>query len=127
MRFVAEGEPYRVGLCHCFDCRKQHGTPFSAFAVFPADRVAFAGDEPCVFAASAKGRRHFCRRCGSPVYYRDEGSDEVELFLGSFDEIDRFTPTYEAWTPRREAWLPAVPAIVRRYEGNRPGPQRTEP
>jgi hypothetical protein len=46
MRFVAEGEPYRVGLCHCFDCRKQHGAPFGAFAIFPTDRVAFAGDEP---------------------------------------------------------------------------------
>jgi hypothetical protein len=32
VRFVAEGEPYRVGLCHCFDCRKQHGAPFGAFA-----------------------------------------------------------------------------------------------
>jgi hypothetical protein len=36
VRFVAEGEPYRVGLCHCFDCRKQHGAPFGAFALMPS-------------------------------------------------------------------------------------------
>ena len=30
VRFVAEGEPYRVGLCHCLDCRKQYGAPFGA-------------------------------------------------------------------------------------------------
>ncbi|MCC2112140.1 MAG: GFA family protein, partial [Hyphomicrobiales bacterium] len=22
VRFVASGRPYRVGLCHCLDCRK---------------------------------------------------------------------------------------------------------
>jgi Arc/MetJ-type ribon-helix-helix transcriptional regulator len=43
----------------------------------------------CAF--SATGRRHFCRRCGSPVF----GRDEVDLALGSFDEANRFTPSYE--------------------------------
>jgi hypothetical protein len=127
VRFVAEGEPYRVGLCHCFDCRKQHGAPFSSFAIYPADRVIFSGDQPGVHAVSAKGRRHFCRGCGSPVFYRDEGSDEIELFTGTFDEIGRFAPTYEGWSVRREPWLPDIPGVVRRYERDRTGPQRTEP
>ena len=34
-RFVAEGEHYRGGLCHCFDCRKQYSAPSGAFANFP--------------------------------------------------------------------------------------------
>ena len=127
VRFVAEGEPLRVGLCHCLDCRKQHGAPFGALAIFPADRVAFAGEEPGMYASSPTGRRYFCRRCGSPVFNRDEGSDEVELALGAFDGTDRFAPTYELWAVRRETWLPPIPSIVRRYERNRPGPQRTEP
>ncbi|HZF36392.1 MAG TPA: GFA family protein, partial [Candidatus Angelobacter sp.] len=25
VRIVASGLPYRVGLCHCLDCRKHHG------------------------------------------------------------------------------------------------------
>ena len=127
VRFAAEGEPYRVGLCHCFDCRKQCGTPFGSFAIFPADRVDFAGDEPGVYASSAKGRRYFCRSCGSPVFSRDEGSDEVELCTGAFDAVGRFAPTYEGWVSRREPWLPEIPSVVRRYDRNRAGPQRTEP
>jgi len=39
-RIVASGLPYRVGLCHCLDCRKHHGAPFHASAVFPQDAVA---------------------------------------------------------------------------------------
>ncbi|MGX1099285.1 hypothetical protein ACSSVZ_003338 [Amorphus sp. MBR-141] len=26
VRLVATGRPYRVGLCHCLDCRKHHVT-----------------------------------------------------------------------------------------------------
>jgi hypothetical protein len=125
VRFVAEGEPYRVGLCHCLDCRKHGGAPFGAFAMFPAERVTFSGDMSATYASSA--RRRFCRSCGSPVFDRDEGSDEVELHLGSFDETGRFAPTYETWTIRRAPWLPEIPGVVRRYERDRPGPQRSEP
>ncbi len=127
VRFVAEGEPYRVGLCHCFDCRKQHGAPFGVLAIFPADQVTFVGDEPGVFASSATGRRYFCRSCGSPVFNRDEGSDEVELALGSIDETSRITPTYELWVSRRETWLPPIPSVVRSYARKRTRTQRTEP
>ncbi|HEU4380505.1 MAG TPA: GFA family protein [Hyphomicrobiaceae bacterium] len=127
VRFFTKGEPYRVGLCHCLDCRKKHGAPFAAFAIFPADQVTFVGDQPGVFASSSAGRRFFCLRCGSTVFNRDQGSDEVELALGSFDETSRFTPTYEVWQVRRETWLPSMPSIVRSYVRNRPGPQRSEP
>ena len=30
VRIVATGEPYRVGLCHCLDCRKNSGSLFQA-------------------------------------------------------------------------------------------------
>jgi hypothetical protein len=32
VRIVASGLPYRVGLCHCLDCRKHHGALFHASA-----------------------------------------------------------------------------------------------
>ena len=48
VRFMATGRPYRVGICHCLDCRKQGGAPFGAFVIFPADKVAFSGDEPLI-------------------------------------------------------------------------------
>lgn len=30
VRIVAQGAPYRVGICHCLDCRKHHGALFHA-------------------------------------------------------------------------------------------------
>lgn len=98
LRFSATGAPYRVGICHCLNCRKHHGSLFEASAVFPQDSVEFLGE-----AADYEGR-YFCPRCGSPVFTRS--GNEVELNLGSFDAPDQLRPTYESWSVRRESWLP---------------------
>ena len=117
VRLVAKGEPYRVGICHCFDCRKQHGTLFHASAIFPEASVRLEGE-----TREYQGR-HFCPNCGSHVFGRS--GDEIEVNLGTLDEIDRFQPTYELWTIRRESWLPEFP-VKRRYERDREGTRRTE-
>jgi hypothetical protein len=44
VRMVASGRPYRVGLCHCLDCRKHHGALFHASAVFPEEAVTIEGE-----------------------------------------------------------------------------------
>jgi hypothetical protein len=118
VRFSARGEPVRVGLCHCFDCRKQHGTPFVGFAIFPAGAVDVEGPEPRFHPSSARGRRHYCGHCGSPLFATYAGQDEIELVLGAFDEVGALTPTYEAWAVHREPWLPEFPGL-RRYERDR--------
>ena len=129
----AEGKPYRVGLCHCFDCRKAHGAPFAAFVIFPADKVRVTGADGSLaegalrsFARTDAYRRFFCAACGSHVFGRSDGSDEIELHLGSFDEANLWTPTYEAWAKRREDWLGDLPTLRHHYPENREGGGREE-
>ena len=117
VRIVASGRPYRVGLCHCLDCRKHHGALFQAFAVFPRDAVTIEGD-----TRDYAGRR-FCPRCGSSVFACT--ADEMEVTLGCLDSPDQLTPTYESWIVRREYWLPAFP-LKRRYERDRDPTSRFE-
>jgi hypothetical protein len=117
VRIVASGSPYRVGLCHCLDCRKHHGALFHASAIFPQAAVAIAGE-----VHEYEGR-FFCPRCGSSVY--SSSADEIEVNLGSLDAPDQLIPTYELWTVRRESWLPSFP-ITRRYERDREDTGRSE-
>ena len=117
VRIVATGAPYRVGICHCLDCRKFHGALFHASAVFPEDAVAIEGDT-CGYAG-----RFFCPRCGSSVFSRSE--DEVEVNLGSLDAPDQLRPTYELWTIRRESWLPPFP-FAKGYARDRVASGRSE-
>ena len=67
--------------------------------------------------------RFFCPRCGSSVFARF--ADEIEVHLGTLDEPDRLTPTYESWTVRRESWLPPFP-FARHHERGREGTGRYE-
>ncbi len=118
VRLAAAGEPYRVGLCHCLDCRKHHGALFFAAAIFPEDAVTVTGE-----TRHYRGR-HFCPGCGSSVFARFD--DEIEVHLGTLDAPDRFMPSYENWTVRREGWLPEFP-LARHYERDREGTGRREP
>lgn len=112
VRLMAQGQPDRVGICHCLDCRKQHGALFYAAAIFPQAAVTITGD-----TSDYRGR-HFCPNCGCPVFARS--GDEVEVHLGTLDAIDQFTPTYECWTARRENWLPVFPGMAG-FVGDREG------
>src|SRR5690606_15087472 len=110
VRIEAEGQPNRVGICHCPDCPKHHGALFFAAAIFTWAAVEILGP-----SASYKGR-NFCPVCGSTVFA--ESGEEIELHLGALDAPDQLTPSYECWVNRREAWLPPFP-LSRRYPENR--------
>lgn len=117
VRIRASGRPYRVGICHCLDCRKHHGALFYASAVFPAEAVTIEGE------TRDYAGRCFCPRCGSSVFARSD--DEIEVHLGSLDKPDQLTPTYESWAIRRESWLPTFP-LTKRYLRDREGTERSE-
>jgi hypothetical protein len=117
LRFTVTGAPYRVGICHCLDCRKNQGALFHASAIFPEDAVAITG------TWQSYQDRSFCPTCGSPVFAHI--GDEIGINLGAFDATDQFRPTYELWTIRREGWLPEFPGL-RRYDRNRESEGRTE-
>jgi hypothetical protein len=117
VRIVATGRPYRVGVCHCLDCRKHHGALFHSSAIFPEGAVTVSGE-----TRDYKGH-FFCPRCGSSVFGRV--ADEIEINLGSLDAPDQLIPTYEIWTLRRESWLPPFP-FARAYERDRDATSRFE-
>lgn len=118
VRLTAVGAPYRVGICHCLDCRKHHGALFLTAAIFPEGAVTIVG------ATSSYKDRHFCPICGSSLFGRS--GDEIEILVGCLDEPNLVKPTYELWVCRREAWLPPFD-LARHYWQNREGTGRSEP
>ena len=110
VRIEITAAPYRVGICHCLDCRKRQGAIFQTFAVFPVDAVKVSGE------TREFKTRSFCPTCGSPLF--DRLGDELELLIGCLDAPNQLVPTYESWVIRREAWLPPF-SVVNRYERDR--------
>ena len=90
VRFQVEGDPIRVGVCHCQICRKDTGSSFNFFAVWNAKNVAIAGDtENCMHSTD---HRHFCVTCGSSLYSVVDGANEVEIRVGAFDTAPSSKP-----------------------------------
>jgi hypothetical protein len=102
VRYVLSGEPYRFGLCHCADCRKESGSVVVAYAHWRRDQADIVG-----LYSTYKGRS-FCPSCGSRLFCMHE--DDVEIRIGSLDEAPTTLQptTREGWTVRREAWLAPV-------------------
>ena len=97
--FRVSGDPLRVGICHCTDCRKSSGAPFAAYAVWPIE--AF---EQETGYTSTYANRSFCTTCGGRVAWMSDG--EAEVTIGSLDDVPTdLTPGYELWVKRREHWL----------------------
>jgi hypothetical protein len=109
--YVVTGDPTRIGICHCTDCRVESGSAFTYFGIWPIDQFTSAG-ETTVF----EGRR-FCPSCGSRMFAYDE--TEAEIKLGSLSDAPTdLVPVYELWVKRREPWLAPIGG-ARQFEEDR--------
>jgi hypothetical protein len=117
--FRVTGDPLRVGICHCTDCRKTSGAPFVAFAIWP--RATF--EQKSGFTNTYAGRS-FCTTCGGRTF--SVSDEEVEIMIGSFDEAPTdLTPEYELWIGRRETWIAPLPDTAQ-FEGDREPPNHSQ-
>lgn len=66
------GAPTAVSICHCVNCRKLSGAPFSAQALVKGSQVEVHRDDGVAelvgFASSQAVERFRCPNCMSPVY-----------------------------------------------------------
>ncbi|WP_082496512.1 GFA family protein [Aminobacter sp. DSM 101952] len=109
--FRVIGQPLRVGICHCADCRKTSGSAFSAYAVWPVSAYEQTGQ------VGTYGNRSFCVTCGSRVTWVHDG--EAEVMIGSLDVVPTdLAPEYELWVGRRENWLHPLPQ-ARQFDHDR--------
>jgi hypothetical protein len=92
------GEPRRVGICHCTDCRQESGSAFTFYGIWPVEQFQRTG------ATHEFKGRHFCARCGSRLFSVDDR--EAEVTLGCWSGAPTpFAPSYALWVKRREPWL----------------------
>lgn len=111
VRVLARGEPLRVGICHCANCRRESGSAFTWYGVWPAERFEHAGQ-----TMEFRGQRA-CKACASPVFSLD--AKEAEIKLGVLAQAPSgLVPGYELWVKRREPWLAPVPG-AEQYEEDR--------
>src|SRR3981081_2580930 len=71
--YSADAEPVVQAVCHCTDCQRQTGNPFSVIVGVPRAAFNVEGDTLASFATTGEDHggdteRNFCSACGSPVF-----------------------------------------------------------
>lgn len=75
-----------VVVCHCGQCRRQHGAPPSYTAAAWSDVMVGGAKHLKWFQSSQDSRRGFCRNCGSSLFWEPMGSGRVSIAAGCLDK-----------------------------------------
>ncbi len=105
VRFSAKGTPKFIGNCHCADCRRATGAPFSTFVGFLDEQVSWTGEARKLRESSPGVFRSFCCECGSPLSYQGaKWAGETHLYVGGFDDQGDLAPTSDVFVEEALPW-----------------------
>ncbi|MDD1452871.1 GFA family protein [Sphingomonas sp. H160509] len=118
--YLAEGEPEHHALCHCGDCRRSAGAPMVGWIAFRSEQVTISGD-PMTYESSASGRRQFCGRCGTGLFYTNAEylPGIIDVQSCTLDDPEAVAPGAHIQVADRLAWMADVAALpaFERYPG----------
>lgn len=120
VRYEMPAEAVHSGVCHCTDCRRHSGAPMVTWAMVPTEQVTISG-ETATYASSEHGRRQFCPKCGTGLFYLNDQvfPGLIDVQTATLDDPDAIPPTAQIQVADRIGWmerldeLPAFP----RYPG----------
>jgi hypothetical protein len=113
VRAECEGEPVRVSVCHCLNCKRRSGSAFAAQVRWPEAQVALSGTTRSWQKSGDEGSVatfHFCTECGSTIAYTlDAQPGLIAIPLGAFADPDFMPwPEYSVYEGRKHGWLEIV-------------------
>jgi hypothetical protein len=116
IRYETTAEPVVMFHCHCRDCQRASGGPFTSFVIVPAEAFRFSQgslrfhDSPS--HRVGKTHRGFCADCGSPILAKtDANPDIVAIRTASLDDPSWFNPQMDVWTSDAHPWDQMNPAL----------------
>ena len=120
--FEYRGELGGASYCHCEDCRRHTGSAFNIVIGVSADKFHLTGAAPSAFTKLGdSGReitRHFCPRCGSPVYGSSPTlPNRIYIKAGALDDPSKVVATHQSWFACAVAWAFITPGLPK-FERN---------
>src|SRR3954454_15014679 len=110
--YSADADPVVQAACHCTDCQRQTGNPFSVIVAVPRATLSVEGNTISSFVTigedhGGETERSFCSACGSPVFSIAAVLPEMAFIkAGSLDDASWLEPSVEAWTSSAQPWSP---------------------
>ena len=112
VEYSADADPVVQAACHCTDCQRQTGSPFSVVVGVPRAALTVKGSTLASFATAGEDhggdtQRSFCSACGSPLFSIAAAAPELAFIkAGSLDDSSWLEPGVEVWTRSAQPWSP---------------------
>lgn len=118
IRYEADVDPGKVGLCHCTDCQALTGSAFAMFVPVPKAAFRLIRGRPKIYVkTSDSGNRRaqaFCPECGSRLYAAAEADPQVfNLRVGTMRERAQLPPKVQYWCRSALPWLGDLNSVQR--------------
>ncbi len=128
VRLEIAGEFLHAYYCHCSRCRRASASSFATNAFVKAEdlRVVAGRDALGVFESSPRVFRHFCTRCGSQLFNRNEHVPQIRsVRLGVIDGDPGIRPSVHIFVGSAAPWIEIADGLPTFIEANVPPPSIT--
>ncbi len=109
VRYKCQTKPAYTFYCHCIDCQRTSGSPFSMELMVERSATEFSGRTNQYEVTGDSGKpvkRHFCPACGSGVYLEcDSDPDYYFVKVGGLDDASRIKPEMHIFTAAKQPWI----------------------
>src|SRR4051794_2478004 len=121
LRLTADGEPTRIGICHCLSCQRRTGSAFGIHVRFRSADVETGGvAKQYTRLADDDGDPRtisFCPECSDVVWFVCGAEPDLYAVpVGAFADPEFPPPTYQVYENRRHAWV-GLPADLESITG----------
>lgn len=98
--------------CHCLDCRRQLGAPFSIFVVVPSSQFEWITKPAGEISLSSRTVHRFCTNCGTYLKWESKTDhSEVEINAMTLDCSDDIQINEEIYVRSRLSWIEPLKGI----------------
>lgn len=110
--YEVRGDLRPVIACHCYQCRRTSGH-YVASTQTQAEDLTIRGEGLTWFRSSDIAERGFCSRCGSNLFWREFGSEDISIWAGTLDGVTGLRMTGQIYADSAGDYydLPDVPII----------------
>jgi len=121
VRYQINAEPLTMYHCHCWQCRRASGSSFATNILVKTENFEITAGEGALasFESSPGKRRHFCSRCGSPIFSASEAMPQLRsVRSGTLDVDPGLRPSSHVFVDSKSPWFEIWDDLPRKSRGH---------